>query len=105
MSGALGIALLMQASALLTTPDAANWSCATPLVEKNYRQPVDSKQLALRIADECAVSYRPIDPATPDHPVEGTRKLSHTYSLQRFTAEIETAILKSRRRDAIQLKK
>jgi len=106
MVGLLFIALFQSGSAsLLEMPSAADWNCATPLIQKNYAQAVDSRQLALRIVDECARPFRPIDPANAEATYEAARRQAYSYSLQTFTSEVELSILKARRSEAIRLRR
>lgn len=91
----------------LSAPDPGqpgNWECAQPLIQRNFRQQVDSEQLALRIADECTRPYRPRPIRNEADPIfESRERLSYTYRAQTFRYEIEAAIQQARRREAITL--
>lgn len=80
----------------------ADWQCAQPFIEKNYTQKVEARELALRIADECARPYTPRRSAgDPDGSMART---IYNYSLTSFRLEIESRIMALRRREAIDLK-
>lgn len=105
---AAALALLLQAGALppSDTNDAENWACAGPLIEKNYQQPVASRQLALRIADECTRPYRPEStPGPAGELLEQMRRNLHQTQASTFILDIDSRILQARRRDAITLKR
>lgn len=110
------------ALALLAAPEAmasngaANWECADPLIQKNYMQVVPAKQLALRIADECSIPYRPGPPLAGGQVpfsneelfkrhTEHYRKMEYSADYSLFLSIIEERILKARRRDEIPLKR
>lgn len=79
--------------------EVANWACADPLVERNYRRNIDAEQLALRIADECARPFA-------GHRHQSTASMEETtylYRLGAFRLEIQGKIETARRRAAIPL--
>jgi hypothetical protein len=83
----------------------ADWSCADPLVQKNYAQRVPVRDLARRIADECAVPYRPRPiQKSSDEVFESMEQTTYRTKAEIFVLDIESKILKARRRDAIPLK-
>ena len=84
--------------------EPANWECADPLISRNFGQSVDSRDLALRIADECARPYRAravSDPAS--RLFKQQEKTVYSYQLQTFQSEVEIEIQQARRRAAIHL--
>jgi hypothetical protein len=55
------ISLLMLLGVTATGADEVtpeNWDCATPLIEKDYKQAFPVMELADRIADECAHPFK-----------------------------------------------
>lgn len=101
---AAALALLLQASSssASATSEAEDWACATPLIEKNFMQPVKADELARRIADECT---RPYIAASSQPVIEGNERLLYSYKVQIFTLDIEARIAQARRKDAIVLKR
>jgi hypothetical protein len=84
--------------------DPENWECARPLIQRNHMQRVEARQLALRIADECARPYRPRPIRNDvDRTFESQERLTYTYRAQTFGYEIEAAIQQARRAEAIKL--
>lgn len=101
-------AILMVASVIAAPASAvADWECALPLIEKNYREPYPSEVLALRIRDECARPYAPPAPVTPRayELLESTARTTYTVERRTFGYEIESEILKARRKDLVPLKR
>ncbi len=100
--------VLIAAVALAGQSDrVADWLCATPLIQKNYSQPIEAKDLALRITDECARPY--------EAPDDQTYALSEAYRVQdktiysleqqTFTHDVQTEIERRRRANAIHLRR
>lgn len=95
--------LLLQASAMANA-EPADWRCADPFIERNYGQRVEARQLALRIADECARRYVPRPIITDaDRHFETMDRTTYNYRLASFQFEIEGKIGEARRRSAIKL--
>jgi hypothetical protein len=97
------VALLLAQAAPEKGLEAANWSCALPLIEKNARRVIDARQLAWRIADECALPYElPADRAK--YPVmKAQAEALYQARLNLFAAQIQAEILKVRRKATIPL--
>lgn len=84
----------------------ADWNCAEPLVRKNYQQRIDSRQLALRIADECARPFMHSEPgASRSDVLRRLEEAVYEGELNLFIGEIQSAINKRRRADTIPLKR
>lgn len=85
--------------------EAADWECATPLIERNYSQPFDSGDLAARIHDECV---RPLVRTTPEGDayigLAMTERSIHSANSTLFLQRIEGEILRLRRYDRIELR-
>ena len=98
-------ALGVQATAEADQPvDPADWECAQPLIDRNFRRDIDAEQLALRIADECT---RPFEPRQindeADRVFEGMARTTYRYQTSTFKLDIEQRIQQARRRVAIPL--
>lgn len=84
--------------------EPADWSCADPLIARNYNQRIDARQLALRIADECTRPYRARSTNNDANRIlEGMERTTYGYGVEVFQANIEGRIQQARRRDAIKL--
>lgn len=81
-----------------------NWTCADPLIARNFSQSVDPKDLALRITDECARPYRarPVND-TPSRAFEERERLTYRLQLEVFQLDVEAKIQQARRRATIKL--
>lgn len=112
MLALVSVVAVLQASA----PNAdvwgpADWGCAEPLIERNYSRPIESRQLALRIADECVRPYEPrpapseAEGASPEAAqiFDSLDRTHYGHLLSIFVSEIEGRILRARRREAIPL--
>lgn len=87
-----------------TPVEPADWVCANPLIARNYSQRVDTRQLALRIADECTRPYRARPMRTEgDRIFENSERTTYGYGVTIFQGQIEQHIQQARRRDAIKL--
>ena len=90
--------------------DPADWSCADPIIQRNYRSRDDrgiiypASELGARIADECARPYspRPIREDV-DRNFETLERTTYGYQRQSFLYEIIAKIEQARRRDRIRL--
>ncbi|WP_156340057.1 hypothetical protein [Sphingomonas sp. Leaf17] len=70
MTSMLAILFFIQVTAAGTVNDLADsWKCATPLIQKNLNLKVNSRDLALRIFDECRVQYHKPSAETSGDPV------------------------------------
>ena len=98
---ALLIAAAMQSSGLGSPTEAADWPCATPLIEKNYKQPIKAEELARRIADECVRPYK----SSATDVIGQLDRTTYGYKAATFILEIQEAIQRARRKDAIILKR
>lgn len=98
-------ALLQVSPTAASANEPANWTCAEPLIQRNYNRSVEAKPLALRISDECAAPYqsRPIE-NEPDRALEALERTTYGYRLLTFQSEIAQRIQQERRRRDIQLK-
>ena len=79
---------------------AANWECATPLIEKNYRQQFNSEKLAARIADECT---KPFLSNETDGLLQQLAKNLYLQQQLNFQLEIKAEIERRRRHEEIKL--
>lgn len=87
-----------------TSVAPADWSCAEPLIQRNYSRSVEPMMLALRIADECARPYRARPVRTDvERAFEQRERLNHTLGVRAFESEIEERIWRAKRRDTIPL--
>lgn len=93
-----------------TATDPADWSCADPLIQRNYQSRDDrgviysASELSERIAEECARPYvaRPIRQSA-DSTFEAQERLTYTYRRSTFGYEVTAKIEAARRRDRIRL--
>lgn len=100
----LGMLFAMQGGVSDDNNPAADWACATPYIERNYRQKVDPRQLALRITDECAVPYRAsLATSKADETIQMLEQRTHMTNREIFALDIERRIQVLRRKDAIKL--
>jgi hypothetical protein len=89
-----------------SSKEPANWACAIPLIQKNYMQKIDTRQLALRITDECANPFVWISDSTfDDSTLRIMNENTYRIKLELFSKDIEAQIYKARRKDEIQLKR
>ncbi len=90
--------------------EPADWSCADPLIQRNYQSRDDRgvvypvSELSARIADECARPYapRPIS-SDADRIFEAQERTIYGYQRSTFGYEITAKIEQARRRDRIRL--
>jgi hypothetical protein len=108
------ISVVTVLSLAIQDPDAtgpADWQCAQPLINRNYARSVDARELALRIAEECARPYsalprRSVAPGGSEQAesIFGSQdRAIYRDRLTIFVSEIEDRIDRARRRDALPL--
>jgi hypothetical protein len=106
----IALVVLLAAQGTLGNLEAANWDCATPLIQKNYRQSFSAVALARRIADECSSPFVPFAAIPNDSAqhVSSLRSLEETYYLSSkdiFERQVQGEIESMRVRDAIKLRR
>ena len=93
-----------------TAVQPADWSCADPLIQRNYQSRDDrgviylASELSARIADECAQPYAPrLISSDADRSFEIQEHTIYGYRRSTFGYEITAKIERARRRDRIRL--
>lgn len=107
----LATSLIAAQSGEMDRSVAADWACATPLIERNYRRTMPlaerfvlATDLADRIADECTRPYSPGPIATEtDRYFEQSERTIYGYNRTAFRREILVRIEAAVRRARIEL--